>query len=89
MMLFRSFLVLLVIFLCGNANALESCKGKRIFACHSLPKQISTKKNCHLYYQCRVSISGTSCFQCQSSIHKLTRGLCEIDYKKQCLKKEV
>ncbi len=82
-------LIFLLVCICNNANALESCKGKRVFSCSSLPKETATKRKCHLFYQCREVSSGEACFQCQLSINKLTRGLCEENGQAQCLKKDV
>lgn len=81
--------VLLLILLCGNANAIESCKGKRVFSCASLAKTIATKKKCYQHYECRELQNGETCFQCKLSINKLTRGLCDEDRKTQCLKKDI
>lgn len=82
----------LSIFMClvlthiAHADGLQKCKGKKVFACISLPKEVASRRKCQLYYQCQYTSLGEACFQCQRSIHILTRGLCEVDYKVKCAK---
>lgn len=88
-MFYRIFtLIFLLVCLSNNANALDSCKGKRVFSCSSLPSNTAAKKKCYLYYQCKNSPTGESCFQCRLAIKPLIKGLCEENSKAQCLKKE-
>ena len=81
-------LMLLIACICNSASALDSCLGKRVFNCSSLPSNVAAKKKCYLYYRCKELPTGEACFQCRSSLNPLTKGLCEQNSKKECLKKE-
>ena len=83
-------LSVVLLLVCGSVYAAKGdCRGNRVFACSSLPSLVSLRNNCHLYYECRESPSGDSCYPCRSSKNQFDRGLCAPDYKKRCLKKDV
>lgn len=79
----------LLISICNFAYALDNCKGKRVFSCSSLPKTVASKRKCSLHYQCIDKFNGEECFQCELSINKLTKGLCDLDMRSKCLKKDI
>lgn len=79
----------LLVSICGFAYALENCKGKRVFSCSSLAKNVASKRKCHLHYQCKDTPNGEDCFQCKVSINKLTKGLCDLSPNPKCLKKDI
>ena len=86
----RIFTLLMLTLLSYSAVANDGrCYGRKVFSCSSLPAKVSTDQKCPSYYTCRESPSGIACFQCKSSIHMLTRGLCVADYKSRCLQKDV
>jgi hypothetical protein len=79
----------ILILLSGFANAIENCKGKRVFSCSSLAKNVASKRKCYLHYQCKETLNGEECFQCEISINKLTKGLCDLNPMAKCLKKDI